>query len=107
MEHRPPVSMALALGFVLALGGGTRVWAQGRPPVVSVVYPETSEWFAYTPNDSAVAVTGTNPRAGRGSLELTKLMGNGSAFINEGRVFGTLGTLTTFSLDFFVDPAST
>ena len=107
MENRPPVSMALALGFVLALGGGTRVWAQGRPPVVSVVYPETSEWFAYTPNDSAVAVTGTNPRAGRGSLELTKLMGNGSAFINEGRVFGTLGTLTTFSLDFFVDPAST
>ncbi len=54
-----------------------------------------------------MAITGTSPKAGRGSLELTKSAGNGSAFINEGRVFGTLGALSTFALDFLIDPAST
>jgi hypothetical protein len=72
----------------------------------TVVYPDTTDWFAYTPSDSAVAITATNPRAGRGSLELTKAYGNGSAFINESRTFGTLGTLSSFSLDWFIDPVS-
>jgi hypothetical protein len=79
----------------------------GPPPLTTIVYPDTSEWFAYTPNGSAVAITAANPRAGRGSLELRKLLGDGSAFINESRTFGTLGALSRSSLDFFIDPAST
>jgi hypothetical protein len=77
-----------------------------RPAVTTIVYPDTSEWFAYTPDGSAAAITSANPRAGRGSLELTKATGNGSAFINESHVFGTLGALSTYSLEFYIDPAS-
>ena len=40
--------------------------ALGRPPTVTFVFPETNEWFPYTPDASAVAITSANPRAGRG-----------------------------------------
>jgi hypothetical protein len=70
------------------------------------VYPGSPDWFLWTPDGSAVAITAANPRSGRGSLELTKGLGNGSALINETRSFGTLGTLSTFALDWFIDPAS-
>jgi len=79
----------------------------GRPVAQVVVYPDTTDWFAWTPNDSSTAITAANPRSGRGSLELTKAYGNGSAFINESRTFGTLGALSSFSVDWFVDPSST
>lgn len=91
---------------LLALAGAPVSWAQGRPPVNAVVYPDTGEWATWTPDGSSVAITGANPRSGRGSLELTKFSGGGSAFMNSSRVFGTVGTLSTFSLDFFVDPSS-
>jgi hypothetical protein len=121
MEFHPKALKPVALCCVLTLAGTSSVQAQvaglsaavsragqtpGRPPLVSIVYPDTAEWFAYTPGGSAVAITAANPRAGRGSLELTKPAGDGSAFIDESRVFGTLGTLSSFSLDFFIDPAS-
>jgi hypothetical protein len=77
-----------------------------RPSVHVSVYPDTTDWFAYTPDGSAAAITAANPLAGSGSLELTKSYGNGSAFINESRTFGTVGALAKFSLDWFIDPAS-
>ncbi len=77
-----------------------------RPPIQTIVYPDTTDWFPYTPGDSSVAITAVNPRSGRGSLELTKGNGNGSAFINESRTFGTVGMLSSFSFDWFTDPAS-
>jgi hypothetical protein len=53
-----------------------------------------------------VAITAVSPRAGRGSLELTKGNGSGSAFINESRTFGTVGKLSSFAFEWFIDPGS-
>ena len=117
MWFHPKAAFPIALCSLFVLALPPRSPAQGapsgpaepglvRPPAVTIVYPDTSEWFAYTPGDSAVAITAANPRAGRGSLELTTSAGNGSAFINESHVFGTVGMLSTFALDFYIDPAS-
>lgn len=88
------------------LSGYRPVVPANRASAQVVVYPDATDWFAWAPNESSVAITSANPRSGRGSLELTKAYGNGSAFINESRTFGTLGTLSSFSLDWFIDASS-
>jgi hypothetical protein len=122
IHRRSWVVVAVSMPCLLVLAAPARSYAQsaassqpgyapaqpaGRPTAQVVVYPDTTDWFAWTPNDSSVAITAANPRSGRGSLELTKAYGNGSAFINESRTFGTLGSLSSFALDWFVDSSST
>ena len=110
--------VALAVGVLVATTGRPAIAQSGFPigygppllparlAIQTPVYPGSPDWFLWTPDGSAVAITAANPRSGRGSLELTKGLGNGSALINETRSFGTLGTLSTFALDWFIDPTS-
>jgi hypothetical protein len=80
------------------------------------VLPGDPGWFQFQPNGTTASVTGANPRAGAGSLELTKSMGGGSAMLREpfpqtsrqpGQpAFGTVGALSALSFDWFIDSAS-
>jgi hypothetical protein len=109
---------ALAIGALAVWSGGSASaqnvfppdyrppFPPGRFATQVLVFPTSPDWFPWTPDNSSVAITAANPRSGRGSLELTKAFGNGSAFINESRTFGTVGTLSSFAIDWFIDPAS-
>lgn len=66
-------------------------------------------WNPYLPVAGVSAqFSATNPRAGTGSLELAKGVGQNSAMIFETRTpgLGTFGTLQDLHLDYFIDPAS-
>jgi sugar lactone lactonase YvrE len=80
------------------------------------VLPGEAGWFPFQPAGATVAVTGGNPRAGAGSLELTKSAAASPATTHEpfsltnrtpGQpAFGTVGQLSALSFDWFIDPAS-
>src|SRR5207237_8739536 len=79
------------------------------PTITSiVVLPGDLGWFAYEPTGSAAQIDATNPRAGRGSLELLSGIGANAAFIHDPTVpaLGTFDQVSSLSFDCFIDPPS-
>jgi hypothetical protein len=79
---------------------------RGVPMVV--VRAGDSDWYRNSPPGSRVRITSTNPRSGRGSLELTKAAGSSVAFGREQGLpgYGRFGDLDVLNYDWFIDPTS-
>lgn len=73
-----------------------------------LVTPADVSWFAYQPGASFAGITVANPRGDHASVELRKEGSDSPAYILEpfGVPFGTVGSLTTLSYEWFIDPAS-
>ena len=115
MSHIKPVRRA-ALFLALALGGTAPLAALGAPScgqrdTPDKILPGDPRWAAdlnvypTAVNNGTVGITGTNPRSGNGSLELTT---SGSLFdwaffqrLAEGSAWGLLSSVNCVTFDWF------
>jgi hypothetical protein len=107
-DSEPPLLVSVSPGN----GEGTGTCDPGNIGTREVLaLPQDHEWAAWrqnSPPESSASITSANPRAGQGSLELTKAPGDGVAFILAlpPPGLGRLGDLAAAGFDWYIDPSN-